>query len=228
MKLSTLGVKSHTTWIALFAAAMVVAVASPYVSTKAGGVNSGQRAFGQVEVEPAFDDSTGTGIYLLSPLKNPFPSKANPRATAPMYLVVYPQVSTVPAYELNCQPTNCDHLNVLPFPDSDYGALPGSAQACTDFNGGSPCSPVAGHDHLVGIASTGGDFNQAWHVELLIFSHAAFVDGKINTRVTTLSQIQALVNSGDAFIADTPITFNCSSTSEHNYEVGTPVVIPYP
>ena len=220
--------KSITVALGLFTAALLIAVACPYSSTKAGSVDSGQRTFGQLEVEPAFDDSTGNAIYLLTPLKNPVPSKANPRATAPMYLVVYPQASTVPAYELNCQPSNCDHANVLPFPDSDYGALPGSAQACTDFNGGSPCSPVAGHDHLVGIASTGGDFNQAWHVEFVLFSHAAFVDGKINTRVTTLSQVQALLKSGDAFIADTPVTFNCSLTPERTYELGTPVVIQYP
>jgi hypothetical protein len=119
-------------------------------------------------------------------------------------------------------------LNVLPFPDSDYGALSGSDQACTDFNGGSPCSPVKGHDHLVGVASTGGNFNQAWHVELVIFSPAAFVDGSINTRITTLSQLQALEQSGDVFIVDTPITFSCSVTSKETYERGTPVVIPYP
>lgn len=228
MKPSISRLKSHATWVALFTAALVVAAACPYLSTKAGTLDSGQRTFGQSEVEPAFDDSTGNGIYLLTPLKNPFPSKANPRATAPLYLVLYPQVSTVPASELNCQPTNCDHANVLPFPDSDYGALPGSATACADFNGGSPCSPVAGHDHLVGVASTGGDFNQAWHVEFVIFSHSAFLDGSINTRVTTLSQIQALVKSGDAFIVDTPVTFNCSVTPERTYELGTPIAIQYP
>src|SRR5215468_4978809 len=146
------------TWSAFFAAALVVAAACPYLSTKAGTVDSGQRAFGQFEVEPAFDDSEGGLIYLLTPLKNPFPSKANPRATAPMYIPLYPLSSTVPASDLNCQPTNCDHLNVLPFPEPDYGALLGSDQACLDFNGGDPCSPVKGHDHLVGVASTGGDF----------------------------------------------------------------------
>lgn len=220
--------KSVVSAVALFAAALVAAAACPYLSTRAGSVESGQRTFGQWEVEPAFDDSTGNAIYLLTPLKNPFPSKSNPRAASPLYLVMYPQASTVPAFGLNCQPSNCDHGNVLPFPDSDYGALSGTAQACTDFNGGSPCSPVAGHDHLVGIASTGGDFNQAWHVEMVLFSHAAFLDGKINTRVTTLSQMQALLNSGDAFIADTPVTFNCSLTPERTYELGTPVAIQYP
>ena len=79
-----------------------------------------------------------------------------------------------------------------------------------------------------GRQSTHGDFNVAWHVQLVIFTHAAFLDGKINTRITTLSQINALVKSGDAIIADTPITFNCSSTSERTYDIGTPKVIAFP
>ena len=207
---------------------LAVAVLSLTATTKAVTFDSGQRKFGQAEVEPAFDDSNGNGIYLLTPLKAPLPSMANAKAQAPMYLPVYPLSSTVPAAELNCQPTNCDHLNVLPFPVTGYGALPGTAQACKDFNGGNPCSEVLGHNHLVGIASTMGDFNVAWHVKLVLFTAAGFSDGSINKMVTTLSQVQALVKSGDAFIADTPIIFNCSSTSQQTYDTGTPVIISYP
>jgi hypothetical protein len=190
--------------------------------------DSGQRTFGQASVEPAVDSSNGSTVYLLTPDKAPFPSKANPVATAPLYLPLYPLSSTVPAGELNCQPTNCDHVNVLPFPSTAYGALPGTAQACVDFNGGKPCSLVKGHDHLVGVPSTHGDFNVAWHVKLVVFTPTAFVDGKINTRITTLSQINALVASQDAVILDTPVTFNCSITSARTYEMGTPKVIPFP
>jgi hypothetical protein len=129
---------------------------------------------------------------------------------------------------LNCQPTNCDHANVLPFPNSDYGALAATDKACVDFNGGSPCSFVKGHDHLVGIASTGGDFNIAWHVKLVFFTHDGFTSGKTNTRITTLSQFQTLTNNGDVVISDTPITFHCPKTSAETYEKGTAVVIPYP
>ena len=42
--------------------------------------DSGQRTFGQVSVEPAIDLSNGDTIYLLTPDKAPFPSKANPVA----------------------------------------------------------------------------------------------------------------------------------------------------
>jgi hypothetical protein len=210
------------------AGAMVIAALSVTSVTKAVTYDTGQRMFGQAEVEPAFDLSNGDVIYLLTPLKAPLPSKANGAAVAPMYLPVYPMSSTVTTNDLNCQPTNCDHLNVLPFPDSDYGVLPGSDRACTDFNGGNPCSPVKGHNHLVGIASTKGDFNVAWHVKLVVFTPAGFTDGSINTMVTTLSQVNALVSKGDAFLADTPITFNCSRTSQQTYEIGTPIVISYP
>ncbi len=209
-------------------AVAALAAASLCPSSQAQTVPSGQRANGQYEVEPAFNDSTGNAIYLLSPLKNPTPSRANPTATAPFFEVLYPLSSTIPASDLNCQPTNCDHGNVLPFPDTDYGALLGTDQVCTDFNGSAPCSPVKGHDHLVGVASSRGDFNVAWHVWLVIFTHSAFVDGVINTRVTTLSQLQALVANGDAFYIDTGFVFNCSVTSKRTYEIGTPVAIQYP
>src|SRR2546421_12610781 len=51
---------------------------------------SGQRAFGQVTVEPAVDIATGNEIFLLTPDKVPLPSKAALRAHAPLYLVLYP------------------------------------------------------------------------------------------------------------------------------------------
>lgn len=207
---------------------LVGSVAYLCAANNAFSQESGQRTFGQVSVEPAIDSANGNTVYLLTPDKAPFPSKANQVATAPLYLPLYPVTSTVTANDLNCQPTNCDHVNVLPFSSPDYGALPGTDQRCVDFNGGNPCSPVEGHDHLVGVAATKGDFNVAWHVKLVVFTHAAFLDGKINTRITTLNQINALVASQDAVVLDTPVTFNCSITSEVTYEKGTPKVIPFP
>ena len=206
----------------------VVAAAFLCASAQAQTVPSGQRAEGQYEVEPAFNYSTGNTVYLLTPLKAPFPSHANPQATAPFFQVIYPVSSTIPASELNCQPTNCDHTNVLPFADSDYGALLGSDQPCEAFNGGAPCSPVKGHDHLIGAAPSGGDFDVAWHIWFVIFTQAGFMDGAINTRVTTLSQIKELVSNGDAYYFDTGIAFNCSLTSKGTYDIGTPVAITYP
>jgi hypothetical protein len=214
--------------ISFFAAFLSGLVACLCWTGTAVASDSGQRNFAQVSVEPAVDSSTGDAVYLLTPVKAPFPSKANTVATAPLYLPLYPLSSTISAFDLNCQPTNCDHSNVLPFHFSGYDPLPANSQACVDFNGGQECSLVKGHDHLVGVASTGGDFNVAWHVKLVVFTSKAFRDGAINTRIKTVSQIDALVASKDAVIMDTPITFNCSVTSERTYELGTPVVIPFP
>ena len=198
-----------------------------FSTINAYGQESGQRNFAKVSVEPAIDYANGNTIYLLTPTKAPFPSKANPIATAPLYLPLYPVTSTVVADDLNCQPTNCDHVNVLPFPSPVYGALAGTDQRCVDFNGGQPCSAVKGHDHLVGVANTKGDFNVAWAVKLVVFTPLASAQ-EINTRITTLNQIHALASTGHAVILDTPVTFNCSITSERTYELGTPVVIPFP
>lgn len=170
-------------------------------------------------------DALGNTIYLKTPSNSPIPTVASPRASAPFYEFVYPLSSQIPANQLNCQPINCNHVNVLAFTDPDYGVLPGSDKACKDFNGGAPCTPVKGHDHLVGVASTGGDFNVDWHVWLVLFTHSAFEDGAINTRVTTLTQLQALVAKGDARYVDTGFTFHCSVSSGQTYENGTPLAI---
>lgn len=208
------------------AIALVALVAVP--GAFAQTVNSGQVAMGKSTVEPAFNDANGSVIYLLTPDKAPLPSMANSNATAPLYLVAYPLNSTVDEGILNCTPTNCDHVNVLPFSNSDYGALPGTSKACMDFNGGKPCSLVKGHDHLVGVANTGGDFNIAWAVKLVFFTPMAFGDGTINTRITTAAQIWQLQKAGEVVVGETPIIFNCSKTSQSTYNRGTAVVVNFP
>ncbi len=103
------------------AVVLVGSVAYLSVAMKAVG-ESGQRVFGQVPVEPAINSANRATVYLLTPEKVPLPSKGNPVATAPLFLAVYPLASTVPASDLDCQPENCEHVNVLPFPSADYGA----------------------------------------------------------------------------------------------------------
>jgi hypothetical protein len=202
----------------------LIAILSLIGWTGAAQAQSGQRAFGQVSVEPAVNSADGSTIFLLTPINAPFPSKANPiHAVAPLYLVLYPTTSTkIDPATLNCQPHNCDHLNVLPFPSPDYGALPGTNSLCVTYNGGAPCSPVLGHDHLVGVPPT-GDFNVAWAVKLVVFTSKGFAENKINTLVETLAQIHALALAGDVVILDTPVTFNCSITSERTWDKGTPL-----
>jgi hypothetical protein len=181
---------------------------------------SGQRAFGQATVEPSFSDADGSTVFLLTPSKSPLPSQSNPRASAPMFIPMYPASSTIDPATLNCQPHNCDHLNVLPFPAPGY---PNGGPTCAalGFPAGG-CALVLGHDHLIGVRPA-GDFNVAWHVILVVFTPQAFADGAINTRVTTLQDVRSLEASGDAFEASTPITFNCSIVSEAVYVQGTPL-----
>jgi hypothetical protein len=162
---------------------------------------SGQRAFGQVVIEPAVNSANGNEIFLLTPNKGPFPSKAAQRAHAPMYIVLYPDSSIIDASSLNCQPTNCDHLQTFAY-------------------------PLKGHDHLVGVPPT-GDFNVAWDVILVAFTDQGFRDGAIDTRILTLDQLNAVLAAGDATtIPD--ITFNCSITSAVTYLKGTPLSFTVP
>jgi hypothetical protein len=205
--------------------ALAAFLAVPWATLAA---DSGQRTFAQATVEPAIDFSTGNTVYVLTPNKSPFPAKANSAATAPLYLVIYPESSTVSAVDFNCLPKNCEHVNVLPFADPNYGAQPGTATACVHFNNGNPCSLVKGHDHLIGVASTGGDANVARNVKLVVFTQTAFLNGKINTRVTMLTQLQALLGGGEAIVIDTPNVLHASPSTKQIYDRATPVVIPFP
>jgi hypothetical protein len=203
-----------------------------YAVTEVTGFFTGQTAFGQATVEAALDDITGNVVFLLTPNGAPLPSKAPPAAQDALYLPVYPSTSTVPASDLECVPTNCDHLHVLPFYNATYDLssadADGSSKACADYNGGLPCTVYKGHDHLVGVPSTGGAFNVAWHVSLVLFTPLGFEHGAINTRITTLAQITALVGNGYAVVAPTPIIFNCQIVSEAVYERGTPLSFSFP
>jgi hypothetical protein len=163
---------------------------------------TGQRGFGQATVEPAIDDANGDEVFLLTPNKAPFPSKAPDKGQAPLYLVAYPTSSTI-TEPLNCTPTTCDHVPSVTAPWYPSNGL------------------LKGHDHLVGIAKTGGDFNVAWDVELDVFTPKGFEDGAINHRIMTLKQLNAAKSSGDIQAIDTGIVFNCSSTNIGTYLKGT-------
>ena len=208
----------------LFAAAVMLFSSSAFAQ-------SGEVLQGGSTIGPVFDSATGNIVFVRQALGAPMPVNSNVNSMAPVYVVVYPLQSTVPDDSLNCQPTNCGHLNVLPFPDPDYGF--GSDTQCQRWNAGSPCSLVKGHNHLFGVASDGGDFKVPHYVKLVIFTHQAFAecvtnaDCAVNKAVTTLGQMQALVASGDVVVLDTPITVNLSVVPERTYELGTPLVSPF-
>lgn len=189
---------------------------------------SGQMSVPQGDVEPAVDYQTGNIVFLMSPSKAPLPSKTNGAAQSPLFLVLYPESSTISADHFVCQPDNCAHFNVLPFPNDDYGALEGTEPACAVFNGGDACSPVKGHDHLIGVSQTGGHSTAIWDLHLIVFTAKAFTDGVINTRITHLSDLRAL--QVDGYVVDLPtgVSFLGTVVPLATYQKGTPVSIPVP
>ncbi len=186
-------------------AALVVAAAAPAGATTTW--YTGQRAFGQVTVEPAINDANGQQVFLLTPDNAPLPSKAPEVAQAPLYLIAYPTNSTI-TEPFNCTPTTCDHVASVPAPWYPSGGV------------------LKGHDHLVGIANSGGDFNVAWDVELDIFTPQGFQDGAINQRIMTLTELNDAKANGDIAAIDTGIVFNCSSVGAATYLKGTPLSFP--
>lgn len=187
------------------------------LAATAASVPSGERAQGQTTVEPAYDDSTGNILYLrtpdrLAPLgpNNPI-NDVNPHAVAPLYLVVYPP-GTPGTFNCMGVPGNC--------PDHG-GVIAGVATSVWPGTYGNDPSLVPGHDHLVGVAKTGGDFNVPWRVYVELFTSRAAV-----THITTLAQLQAAwashsidpSTSGQGL--DTGITFVCSVVPEAAYLAG--------
>lgn len=197
-------------------AAAAVALLATAIPVSATEPPSGERIVGNATlghgavVEPAYDYNTGSLTYILTPTGAPFPAKANAHAVAPLYLVVYP--SSYPGWTLNCMgvPGNC--------PDHD-GMIAGAATAIEpDVYGTNPAG-VPGHDHLIGLANTGGDWNVAWHVYVILFTNSAAA----NSHITTLTQLHDALGSDDAISVDSGIIFNCSAVPASLYWNGTPI-----
>lgn len=181
---------------------------------------SGETTVGHASIEPAYDDSTGSLIYLLTPERlaplgssNPI-NNVNPHAAAPLYIVVYPP-GTKGTFNCMRVPGNCpDHDPTIAF----------VATALEQGTYGKDPSLVPGHDHLVGVASTGGDFNVPWHVYVELFTSTQAV-----THITKLAQLQEAWASGSIDPTasgkgvDTGITFVCAVVSQAAYIAGTPV-----
>ena len=137
---------------------------------------------------------------------------------APIYLPVYPAGSSVGT--LNCQDTTAITVENCP----DHGpAVAGAAMHISTVSGFGAvyAGGVLGHDHLVGIASTGGDFNINWEPVLVLFTNSTVAN---SDHVTTLAEINRLVSNGDAIeVPVPPLTFHCSAVSAAVYPHGTPV-----
>jgi hypothetical protein len=187
---------------------LALSVAFGVSSAAAGGLPSGERINGQSSVEPVYNDATGTIAYVATPIHAPNPVHTNPRAWAPIYLPVYPVGSTEGA-TLNC-------MGVLNCPDHAGLVAGAAAQIMPSVYGGG----VIGHDHLLAVPGSGGDFNIAWQPVLVLFTSKAAA----NEHITTLAQINAAVGRGDAIeIWTTTLTFDCAVVPAVVYWNGTPV-----
>jgi hypothetical protein len=220
----------------LLAATLTLVVAVSAIS--AGGTPSGQRMYGNTSfdpvagvftggggtIEPAYDDTTGTLVYLQTPngahvhlVSSTDPATGLPVNVAPIYLPMYPAGSGIDPSTLNCAHVPADNC-------PDHGPeVAGAAMAIDPVVYG---HGVLGHDHLVGIASTGGDFNVLWEPVLVLFTNVGCTSGNPTcnvSHITTLAQIKAAEAAGHAF--EVPLldaTFHCSGTSAAAYARATP------
>jgi hypothetical protein len=169
---------------------------------------SGQFVGGGGSVEPAFDDVKGTIIYLWTPNK----AKVHPNAhnVAPLYLPVYPAGAGIDPSSLNCAHVPADNC-------ANHGVgVAGAAQQIMPSVYG---DGVAGHDHLAGVASSGGDFNVIWEPVLVLFTskEAAM------QRITTDAQVETAVDGGNAIEVPLPqLDFNCAIVGAAVYNHATP------
>lgn len=198
-----------------------------------GSMPSGQRMYGSASfdstagvftggggtVEPAYDDTTGTLVYIQTPngphvhLVNKIDSTTGlPVNIAPLYLTMYPTGSNIDPSTLNCAHVPADNC-------PDHG--PAVAGAAMSIDPAVYGAGVIGHDHLIGIASTGGDFNVIWEPVLVLFTNRGCAGGDPTcnvTHLTTLGQIQAAEAAGKAFeVPLLQLSFHCSSVSAAAY-----------
>ncbi len=173
----------------------------------AAATPSGEVIVGQSVIEPGYNDVTGATTYVKTPLHAP--EHANPVATAPFYVPVYPT-------SVNVGTLQCAHLPQDNCPDHGPLLAALAQQVMPQVYG----VGVAGHDHLFATPGSGGDFNIAWVPVVVLFTSTAAA----SHHLTTLAQLNAAVSSGNAIeIPLPPATFHCEVVPENLYAMGTPV-----
>lgn len=196
----------------LFGFAFVAICAFPF-NAVADTLPSGERSHGNVTIEPAYNDADGSIIYLQTPDHHAplgptnTTQQVNPHAVAPLYLIVYP-AGTSGTFNCMDVPGNCpDHAGAI------AGLAAGKMPSVYPV-----AAAVPGHDHLVGVAKTGGDFNVAWRVYVELFTSTGAVH-----HITTLTDLNNTKASGGLKEVDTGIVFLCTIVSESSYLAGTPL-----
>ena len=196
--------------LCVLAIAIVPVVLGAPTARAGGSLPTGEMRVGQTTVEPAYNDVNGNIVYILTPDHAPFPVVSNPIASAPLYIVVYPGGSQ--ADNLNCMgvPGNC--------PDHD-GEIAGAAVQIMPSVYGTDPSAVPGHDHLLAPPASGGDFNIAWHVWIILFTNA----NAATQHLTTLDAVNQALTGGNAIKVDAGFAFMCAVVPAAVYNHGTPV-----
>jgi hypothetical protein len=188
---------------------VTVAIAAAFaVSPVLAAAPTGERHFGNVTVEPAYNDSTGSLLYILTPDKAPNPISVDAHAVSPLYLVLYPPRTH---YD---EPFNCEGVNTCP--DHALEVATAATQINPLLYGTDPYA-IPGHDHLIDPPG-GAEWNVPWGVILVVFTNAGAVH-----HITTDADLDATVASGGAVKVDTGITFLCSAVPARVYWHGTPV-----
>jgi hypothetical protein len=157
-------------------------------------------------VEPAYNGDNGTLVYLSTP--NGAQAHPNSHNVAPLYLVVYPVGSGIDPATLNCAHMPKDNC-------PDHGPIvAGAAASDPVYSGG-----VLGHDHVVGIAKTGGDFNVLWEPVLVLFLNS----DAATHHLTTTKAIDDAFTAGNVTEIHLPqLDFNCSSVGVAKYNAARP------
>jgi hypothetical protein len=175
----------------------------------------GHFAGGGGTIEPAYNDTTGTLIYLLTP--NNAHVHPNGHNVAPLYIPVYP---VNPGFTATL---NCAHVPSDNCPDHGPPVAAAAEGAFPSVYGSVGSDGVLGHDHLAGIASSGGDFNVIWEPTLVLFTSWDAVHAV--GHITTLAQINAATAGPNpqAILVPLPqLDFHCSVVSAAAYARGTP------
>jgi len=173
-------------------------------------VPSGERDLGQTVIEPGYDVRSGNLIYIMTPTGARSPSHADVHAISPLYIVVYPNSAANSVGTMNCAHDGGDNC-------PDHG--PGISDLAQTVVPGVYGNGVWGHDHI--MDGPGGDeFNVTWNVVVVLFTNAAAA----NTHVTTETQLDAVLDAGDAFTIETPTIIHGNIVSSAAYRRAAPVL----
>lgn len=219
-----------TAVIALGSASLVgLGASTSSASTPTGEVTIGHASYtattmeftgGGATVEPAYDYATGGTVYILTPTKAKVRVHGTPPPNvAPLYLVAYPVGSGIDPMSLDCAHMTAT-LTTIADNCPDHGFLvAGGAMALAPTVYG---TGVVGHDHLVGLSSTGGDFNVVWEPVLVLFTSMTAA----MQHITTLTELEAATAATQIIEIPLPtLDFNCPVVSAAVYAQGTPAPV---